>query len=83
VNSVVGFGATWSFGSSFISKLLVTLANLLDPSEDRRSRVRILAIYILKAGYDFVTRRAFQYKEFDDGAVFVFDIHCHFPVLDV
>jgi hypothetical protein len=37
----------------------------------------------LKAGYDFVTRRAFQQKEFDDGALFVFGVHSDFLVLGV
>jgi hypothetical protein len=65
---------------SFIEKLLVAAANLVDPSKYRRPTVRILAVYIVEALCDFVTRTPFEQQKFDYGTLLLFTVCEHFSV---
>jgi hypothetical protein len=66
-------------GASLISEFLVATVNLTHPFEQRSSTVCVSTLRILKAGYNMVDFTPFEQKEFDDGALFLFEVHCHFP----
>jgi hypothetical protein len=42
--------------------------------------VSVLAVHILETRRDFVTHTPFSKEKFDDGALLLFDIHCHLSV---
>jgi hypothetical protein len=45
-----------------------------------RPTVHILAVYIVEALRDFVTRPPFEQEKFDCRALFLFHVHQHFSV---
>jgi hypothetical protein len=65
-------------GASLISEFLVATANLIHPSEHRSSTVCISTVRILKARHNVVTFTPFQQKEFDNGPLFLLEVHRHF-----
>jgi hypothetical protein len=40
-------------------------------------------VQILGVCHDFAAGASFYHEEFDDGSLFVFDVHCHILVLAV
>jgi hypothetical protein len=69
--------------ASLISEFLFATANLIHSSKHRSSAVCISTVRILKAEYNVVTFMSFSQKGFNEGPLFLLDVHCHFPGFNI